>query len=111
MGYYSEVALCIRKEHKTALMSDPAIVKCLSYVDTTLEDDTGILFYWDDIKWYDDREYIAAIMNFIKCRLADCLFIRLGEEMDDVEEMGSWESNPFNLGCYRGIEFNKPAKF
>ena len=66
------------------------------------------MWYWDSIKWYEfDPEYFPEI-DFISSFLHslkedDYLFIRIGENLEDIETNGMYLGNPFNLGISRKI--------
>ena len=77
----------------------------------------AFLFRWTGIKWYDSYEEIQAIQDFIDWCEGDDIevdgkivqaaeyyrFVRIGEEMEDVEERGDgmWGEICVN----RSIEF------
>jgi hypothetical protein len=112
MGYRSEVALCVRNDHKSELITNPDIVRVLLNADAKLEDEDGFLFHWGWIKWYDDDKEIAALMTFL-ANLEDSddfLFIRLGEDDADTDIQGGWWDNPFDMGYARRIEFANPSE-
>lgn len=97
MGYRSEVAIAIDKKHSESFLSmleiDP---------DETIQTSRGVVVTFSCIKWYEEYEYIDLIMNFLK-KLDDNEygFVRLGEDLDDVEVLGS--PSEYNLGHTRII--------
>lgn len=111
MGYCSQVALCVRTVHKAAMMADPNVVTCLSDADETLEDEDGMLYHWDSVKWYNGSVDVDALMGFLHNidDSDDFLFIRLGEDDSDTDIEGGWWDNPFDMGYARRIEFCNPS--
>lgn len=103
MGYYSQVALCVRAAHKDAMMADPNIVACLLDVDDTLEDEDGMLYHWCFVKWRETSALMSFLYNIDDDN--DFLFIRLGEEDADTDIEGGWWNNPFDIKYVRRIEF------
>jgi hypothetical protein len=79
----------------------------------------NMLFVWEEIKWYDSNEGIAAIVDFVdwclntkvphpdekgqQIEADECFrFVRMGEETDDIEEAGNgfWD-----VGVRRSISY------
>jgi len=80
-----------------------------------------ILFHEDSLKWYDSYEDVKAHERLyeIMVEYADdfnekqgmenpvsCSFIRIGEEIEDIEESGSGFDPWSIMSVYRGIEMN-----
>lgn len=110
MGYRSQVLLAIGKELTPFLLL--ATSQCKDAEELVFKDhDTfdkqycgGWLFRWDDIKWYDSYEGIAAIEKFIEEATSDeyqfevdgviqnsseyIRFVRVGEDTNDIEMHG-----------------------
>ncbi len=110
MGYRSQVLLAIGKELTPFLLL--ATSQCKDAEELVFkEHDTfdkdyfeGWLFRWDDIKWYDSYEGIAALERFIHEATSDeyqfevdgviqnsseyIKFVRVGEDTNDVEMHG-----------------------
>lgn len=110
MGYRSQVLLAIGKELTPFLLL--ATSQCKDAEELVFkEHDTfdkdyfeGWLFRWDDIKWYDSYEGIAAIEKFIYEATSDeyefevdgvkqnsseyIRFVRVGEDTNDIEMHG-----------------------
>ena len=115
----------------TMAKSPDARALCFAEADQRHEDYDGkgnMLFAWSWIKWYDSYEGVAAIGDFLdwcdsehvpvseeqaKADMSptpithvdadQCYrFVRIGEEVDDIEERGSgfWD-----VGVRRSIEF------
>ena len=126
MGYRSEVVLVVGKEVMPQFMVTMAKspdARALCFAEATRHEDYeekgNMLFAWDCIKWYDSYEEIRAIEDFLDwCDSEDvpsqdakgervdgdeCYrFVRIGEEVEDIEERGSgfWD-----VGVRRSIEF------
>ena len=126
MGYRSEVVLVVGKEVMPQFMVTMAKspeARALCFAEATRHEDYeekgNMLFAWDGIKWYDSFEEIRAIEDFLDwCDVEEvphpvdddetiagdeCYrFVRIGEEVEDIEERGSgfWD-----VGVRRSIEF------
>ena len=124
MGYRSQVLLAIGKELTPFLLL--ATSQCKDAEELVFKDhDTfdkdyfeGWLFRWDDIKWYDSYEGVAAIERFVHAACSDeyefeedgkkrnsseyIKFVRMGEDTNDVEMHGEgfWD-----IYVSRHIEF------
>jgi hypothetical protein len=110
MGYRSQVLLAIGKELTPFLLL--ATSQCKDAEELVFKDHDifdkqycdGWLFRWDDIKWYDSYEGIAAIEKFIYEATSDeyefeadgvkqnsseyIKFVRVGEDTNDIEMHG-----------------------
>ena len=91
MGYYSDVALTLRKEDAVELVRK-AKVECESAYRTLsaakiVDHDEYVSFLWYSIKWYHFDD-VVFITNF--CHECDDYSLkRIGEEYSDIdEEMG-----------------------
>ena len=126
MCYRSEVVLVVGKEVMPQFMVTMAKspeARALCFAEATRHEDYeekgNMLFAWDCIKWYDSYEEIRAIEDFLDwCDSEDvpsqdakgervdgdeCYrFVRIGEEVEDIEERGSgfWD-----VGVRRSIKF------
>ena len=110
----------------TEMQGDPIAGKCfddtydLNVHLTVNKENRTISFYQDGLKWYDSykdvqaherlyemmedyaEEYGSETMN----NPVSCAFIRIGEEVDDVEERGSGYDPWSIMYITRGIEMN-----
>ena len=124
MGYRSEVILVVGKEVMpqflvTLAKSGETRAMCYHDADQYIqnhEEEGTCLFYWSHIKWYDSFEEVQAIEDFLdwceservdvdgKDTDADQFvqFIRIGEELDDMESRGY---GYYNVGINRSIDF------
>ena len=124
MGYRSEVILVVGKEvmpQFLVTLAKSRETRVLCYNDTSKyiqnhEEEGTCLFYWDHIKWYDSFEEVQAIEDFLdwcECERVDVdgkdtdadqfvQFIRIGEELDDMEARGY---GYYNVGINRSIDF------
>ncbi len=117
MGYYSDVALCLTKngmdQLKTALSEAErnnhgnfaAIKMLIGGEPRKIDEDSGFaVFLWEGEKWYaefDEVPFVATLMDSLPDK--DFLFIRLGEDYDDIEIRGSFCGIPFNISVERKI--------
>ena len=109
MGYYSDVALCLTKngmgQLKSALVqaerNNPenfaAIKMLIGGEPSKIDEGSGsVVFLWEGEKWYEDfaeMAFVAKLMDSLPSE--DFLFIRLGEDYDDIETCGSFRGKPF----------------
>ena len=90
MGYYSDVAITLKREDMLCLFNEgmgysDEVRSVLKYGKLT-EPSEGILtLYISCIKWYSAFESISFIENFIN-ELEDYHFLRVGEDANDNEE-------------------------
>jgi hypothetical protein len=110
MGYRSDVVLAIDAAlvpqfMATLAKSPEARSFCFSHSDEVVKDycEPGcLLFRWDDVKWYDSFEEVAAIVDFLGWAEAERVdwngtkadgdnffrFVRIGESYDDIDVIG-----------------------
>ena len=128
MGYRSDVIFACTADAVPILLAEAgksAALKELLFADADeqllgdYDSEGSYLFSWSGIKWYDSYEGVAAIQDFLDwCDGEDvpsqdakgervsgdeCYrFVRIGEEVEDIEERGSgfWD-----VGVRRSIEF------
>ena len=117
MGYYSDVALCLTKngmnQLKAALVqaerNNPinfAAIKMLIGGEPSKIDESigAVVFLWKGEKWYDEFAEVAFVEAFMdNLPHEDFLFIRLGEDYDDIETRGSFRGKPFGTYVERKI--------
>ena len=117
MGYYSDVALCLTKngmdQLKSALVqaerNNPenfaAIKMLIAGEPSKIDEGSGsVVFLWEGEKWYaefDEVAFVATLMDSLPDE--DFLFIRLGEDYDDIETRGSYWCNPQRVRITREI--------
>ena len=108
MGYYSDVALCLTKngmdQLKIALAeaernnpdSFAAIKMLIGGEPSKIDEGSGsVVFLWEGEKWYEEfaeMAFVAKLMDSLPSE--DFLFIRLGEDYDDIETRGNYRCNP-----------------
>lgn len=120
MGYYSEAALVFTAkgaETMRSMIDEQQLGMALRTRNFLEEANTHSIdsesraefFHWDSVKWYLMFEEIACI-NSVMEELddEDFLFIRIGEDFEDLEIQGSYWENPFNLDVVRTVEFSLP---
>lgn len=121
MGYYSDVALTLTKKGLKELQEslDAAnitqktkdeVKELFKYSQKhSLDSSSGSkMWYWDSIKWYDyepeyfpEVDFISSFLNSLDSE--EYLFLRIGEDLDDIETLGEYWDNPFDLGISRRI--------
>lgn len=117
MGYYSDVALCLTKNCMGQLKAALAEAERINPVDfaaikmliggepSKIDESTGaVVFLWKGEKWYDEFAEVAFVEAFMDSLPdEDFLFIRLGEDYDDIETRGSFRGKPFGAYVERKI--------
>lgn len=123
MGYYSDVALALTKAGVEALnkklasieyeISQPITQFLDGAIQTLLDEQSEAkAWLWVGIKWYiDDPEYypeVDFIGQFLKeIDENDYCFLRIGEDIDDIEERGAFYDNQFGMHIVRNIVFEQ----
>lgn len=119
MGYRSEVAYVIRFESKEVMdtfigvqlvKKDKHTTDALKELEIVEGGDPLIFFHVDDVKWYESYPDVKAHMDLIddavKNYEADVLFLRCGEDADDIQE------EAYGMGgvdLYDYISVNRPS--
>ena len=119
MGYRSEVALVMKKslvddlkEYMEQVTSEERddIKDILCNANNIVSKDDAILYHWMFIKWYPVYLGILCIHKLLEASPAkDYLFLRLGDETDDIETLGSYYDNPFEAHTEVSIVFNEDS--
>ena len=70
-----------------------------------IDERTGfVVFLWKRKKWDDEFAEVAFVKAFMDSLPSDdFLFIRLGEDYDDIETRGSYQGNPQRVRIAREI--------
>jgi hypothetical protein len=120
MGYCSYVALCLSPTAEAAFQKEygaasrtpvfdlpPDSDNFLNHPDRHYEKQGASLRIWEAVKWYrDDFPELRFLHNFIdEQSYEDCLFLRYGEDLDDIEKDGGYYDNPFNIRLSRSFSF------
>ena len=119
MGYRSDVALCLTAKAEqtlrnslntaqTTLSPDDlnALKDLIASPQTFKEKKGATLRYWRWCKWYLEYpvfSFIDSVMTDLDS--SDYLFLRIGEDLDDIERDGEFYDNPFELNVSVTIEF------
>lgn len=86
MGYRSKVVIGMTRkfynEHKEQ------VTKLLEHSEV-IDNIDKLYFVYDYIKWYSSYPEVANIIDFVSSNSDDICLLRLGEELGDVEEIGS----------------------
>lgn len=112
MGYRSQVGFCIAKKEGQDIPDFNAIEPDFEF-DIVKDTDEAVLYYCDDVKWYDnnpDYPLVSIVEEYFdkmdkENRDSDYIFVRIGEENDDLETRGNYWNNPFDFGYIRKITF------
>lgn len=94
MGYRSDVAYAIRfktKEHRIRFMAAQALDPEIDLKDFNLIDDKTILLSYDEVKWYDEDDWVKAHRRLLEdAKEQGCAwtFCRVGEEIGDIDQYG-----------------------
>ena len=116
MGYTSRVGICMTKEYAELLHNNiqkvehslrEILLDLLSDADVLKDDDGCQSWYWDCYKWYSDDPDIAFLESYLESiDWNQFLFLRIGEDLDDVDCMGNFWDNPFGMSLVRDIAFS-----
>jgi hypothetical protein len=119
MGYRSEVSYVIRFESKEVMDTFIGVQLCKKngIINEALKElaivegaDPVIFFHAYDVKWYDDYEDVKAHMDLIDDAVdkykADALFLRCGDDADDLDEEAYGENG---VDLYEYISVNRPS--
>ena len=120
MGYRSNVAIAIHKDLQgdflTFLNTEKLMTEIFGdrsdfHLDKDYQDDGHWLFTADQIKWYATWDEFADIQMFEKFmdamdemfdNSAQYRFLRIGEELEDIEYRGEWFDS--ELHVHRSIQ-------
>lgn len=105
MGYRSEVAFSMSHDVKNEIQAKAQkdlsgddlefVVNTLAGkgVDGYFENEHGIYVHFNSIKWYAHAGCPAAtlIEDVLSSREEEARFIRIGEDLDDTEQFGSYD--------------------
>ena len=114
MGYRSEVAIALTSEaaNKLFVLQEfcPELKELVNDADENSHFDKESIdkgfdakLYWNHVKWYDSYTEIQQMETFLYNILeddCDFLFLRIGEETDDMETQGHfWDSGMYIQRC------------
>lgn len=94
MGYRSDVAYAIAfpsEDKRIRFMATAALDPEIELKDFKLIDDTTVLFSYENVKWYDEYDWVKAHIRLLedaKKQMFGWQFFRVGEEAGDVEQDG-----------------------
>jgi len=111
MGYRSEIIIAYNKKVETELLLEtlklPKILLEIHEDSKYVEEDLGYYYYHIiETKWYASYPEVQECIDFIDELVADheddFAFVRIGEDLDDFEELGvPWD---FDIGIQRYIQ-------
>ena len=107
MGYYSDVGLALRKKDYQAMLDgisdftpsrdDRNIIKdfILGAYKNEVErgGETIVVCQWDGVRWYEDEPAVEYITDFYLNKLEDFEFMRVGDDLGDVDECSEHENS------------------
>lgn len=103
MGYYSDVALTLKKADAIELVrqaQENTYAKELFNCVTSIHEDSDyVTFVWNCVKWYSQFDDVQFVTNFYQA-LGTYHFQRIGEDLRDIEE----EWNDEDDEDYRVVE-------
>ncbi len=114
MGYYSDVAIALTKKAAALLKAKlTATQDAEKYLFDhpalhNIDDATGEeLWRWNYVKWYDSYPDVDFVTGFLReLDDEDFLFIRVGEDVGDIERYGCFWENAFGLDVATSIVTN-----
>ena len=123
MGYRSDVGLALTQAPLQTLNQKlnaldktseafSVITDFFTYADKHFEDtESGAEVYlWEYVKWYEEFPDVGFVEKLLaELDWSDYLFIRIGEELEDIDTRGSFWDNPFDLGISRSIILSTPT--
>ena len=117
MGYRSDIGLALTQKavqilHQKLNALDKnseafsVITDFFTYADKHFEatDSGSEVYLWEYVKWYQefpDVEFVEKLLSELDW--SDFLFVRIGDDLDDIETRGCFWDNPFDLGISRSI--------
>ncbi len=107
MGYRSEVVIALNKTVIAKLvLTGNTLPKLFLYADNQLINDCAYYYIFEGIKWYQEYPEIIYINSFLDTLdIADFGFIRSGDEVTDIEILGS----PYNYDMYLEKHLSYPS--
>ena len=89
MGYYSEVALTLKKADALELIrkaqgEESDAQSLIAAADSIIDQDQYVTFYWNWVKWYDTFSSVHFITGFYHS-VDEYSFKRVGENYGDIE--------------------------
>ncbi len=105
MGYRSDVAVALSKKAAARLNARLKAANSeerylLDKADShSIDKSTGQeLYRWNYVKWYPEFKEVSFITSFLEeVDDSDYLFLRVGEDIGDVERSGEFYENVFGL--------------
>ena len=72
------------------------------------QDDDARAWYWDGFRWYSRDCDVAFLEDYLaELDWDQYLYIRVGEDLSDIDYHGGLWDNPFGMCLTRGIEFDE----
>ena len=112
MGYRSDVAIAFKEELAKRFLNECTTKIALETLRSCEKHykDGWIMFYYSDVKWYDDYEEVKAITQFMDNfqetdDSENYEFHRMGEDSEDYEYTNQGCS-PFYIHLSRSLNFD-----
>ncbi len=119
MAYRSDIALTmshklkdmiLKKGRSRLTVDDYYMLKQLlngSDADKFIENSKGIFFYMARTRWYPTHyPEIRLVEEFIDNNPDECLFMRVGEDFDDIVDTGNF-TDVVNISLTQAIQFTE----
>ena len=117
MGYSSRVGICmsqdaaIQLEAKIKLLCQPLqedLTSLFEGADVIKQDDCARAWYRDGFRWYSRDCDVAFLEDYLaELDWDQYLYIRVGEDLGDIDYHGGLWDNPFGMCLTRAIEFSE----
>lgn len=121
MGYHSNVVLILSKEAKELLHAkvdvlpqeaQEKIIRVFSHADKHFVHESGAeLFHWSWGKWYrnyPEIDFIERFLDELEDRDKEFGFMRIGEDLGDIEQKGYYLNDPFKSYIEVDIKYDTP---
>lgn len=115
MGYYSDVAIGMKKEDGVRFLSEFAMSVKDSFLSnngfTMRQYPEHLVFSWDDVKWYREDKGVQWVENFVNelnYSEKPVAFVRRGEFVEDCEE---WSQNDDDFNLLSLFYLNRSIEF
>ena len=116
MACRSRVGICVPEDIATEMQDSIVnlpkrlkrdVLALFKEADVEIMDVRCHAWCWDRYRWNSARPNIAFVENYL-CELdyEEYLFIRIGEDINDIEVCGDYVDNPLGMSMDRTISFS-----
>ena len=116
MAYRSRVGICFSEEIAVAMQESIGelpkrfkreVLALLKEADVKIEDEGCHAWCRDRYRWNSSSPDIAFVEDYLgELHMEDYLFIRIGEDINDIEVCGDYVDNPLGMNMDRTISFS-----